>query len=446
MKLSSSVGDFVTACFRAKIGSKFFLGFTCGLPFLLRLTVLDLWLRECGVSNSVIGFFTVLQWPFTLKFLWAPFIEKTDLPFLSKMLGRRRGWAIFSQILLFLGLTGMAAATPETNIAGLMLCVSVVALADGCQDISLYSYQLDKANGKTLGPIAGIFVSGYKSGMFFSKSVTLYLAHYFGWNFAYASMAFSVVLSTIFIFCADEPKVVEIDFAKKVTSPEKTGKSGLEFICTIKSAIFEYLVRPFQTFTAKKNWKQIISLIMLYRAGDRIIQKMAKLFYVDMGFSILEIANVVQVFGTIAALVGGILGGYAAKRFGIKRAMFFAGVTHAVGCFAYLILMYAGHNINVLYVTVFIENITGGAIATAFIAFLYEMCNGNEYASTRYALLWAFYEAGGIICRTMSGVMADVLGWGKFFFLVPFMFVPGLMILRRMINEKNGDGLRQISL
>jgi PAT family beta-lactamase induction signal transducer AmpG len=440
MKLPAVVGDFVTTCFRTEICSKFFVGFACGIPFLLRLTVLDLWLKESGVSNTVIGFFTVLQWPFALKFLWAPFIEKTDVPFLSKILGRRRGWAIFSQILLFLGLSGMAAATPQTNITALMLCVSVVAFADGCQDISMYAYQLNRVNGETFGPVAGIFVSGYKTGMFFSKSITLYLAHYFGWNFAYASMAFSVALSMVFVLYADEPLMRETNkirgIKKEVRSFEKRETSRFEFIRMMKSTIFEYLVCPFRKLTKSGDWRQIIALIVLYRAGDRVAQKMAKPFYVDMGFSMLEIANVVQVFGTVAALVGGIFGGYAVKRLGVRRAMFFMGIMHAVGCFAYPILLYAGHNVNVLYVTVFIENITGGAIATAFIAFLYEMCNGNNYASTQYALLWAFYEAGGTVCRTVSGVLADVLGWKKFFFLVPCMFVPGLMILRRMIRGR----------
>ena len=194
MKLASTVGDFVKICLRSGISTKLLVGFTCGVPFLLRLTVLDLWLKECGVSNTVIGLFTLLQWPFTLKFLWAPFIEKMDFPILSKMLGRRRGWAIASQLLLFVGLLGMATATPQTNIVSLMCYVSLVAFADGCQDMSLYPYQFDKANAKMFGPIAGIFVFGYKTGMFFSKSITLYLAHYFDWNIAYAFMAFSIFL------------------------------------------------------------------------------------------------------------------------------------------------------------------------------------------------------------------------------------------------------------
>ncbi|MDR1551725.1 MAG: MFS transporter [Holosporaceae bacterium] len=446
MKPLAVVGDLVKTYFRAGILDRFFVGFTCGVPFLLRLTILDLWLKECGVSNTTIGFFTLLQWPFALKFLWAPFIEKMDFPILSRMLGRRRGWAVASQLLLFTGLSGMAAATPQTSLIYLMACVSVVAFADGCQDMSLYAYQVDGARVKTLGPIAGLFIFGYKTGMFFSKSVTLYLAHYFGWNFAYAAMAFSVFLSTIYIFCVDEPAVRRTAesgrISKMVESYKKRETSQFKFIRLIKETIFGCLICPFRIFLKRRDWLQTIVVIMLYRAGDRMVQKMAKPFYFDVGFSKLDIANVVQVFGTIAALIGGIVGGYLIKRLGIKRSMYLAGIIHAIGCLGYAALSYAGHNLPMFYLTVFIESVTGGAIATAFLAFLYSLCN-SDYGATQYALLWAFYEVGGTLCRTVSGLLADTLGWTNFFLIIPITFLPSLITLRGTITQKHPPGLSQ---
>ncbi|MDR2781322.1 MAG: MFS transporter [Holosporaceae bacterium] len=442
MKLSSTVSDFFNVYFHAGIGSKIFVGFTCGVPFLLRLAILDLWLKDCGVSNTVIGFFTLLQWPFALKFLWAPFIEKMDFPFLSRIFGRRRGWAIASQILLFLGLIGMSIANPQTSMLSLMFFVSVVAFADGCQDMSLYAYQLDKASTEMFGPIAGIFVFGYKIGMFFSKSVTLYLAHYFGWNFAYASMAFSIFLCTFFILCADEPQIQKTNSMKRIEKMvkyyERKEKSRFEFIRFIKATFYECLICPFKIFMKQKDWIQTILVIILFRAGDRMAQKMAKPFYVDIGFSKLEIANVVQIFGTIAALIGGIIGGYLVKRLCVKRAMFLSGVIHAIGCFAYVALFYVGHNIDMLYLTVFIENITCGVLATTFIAFLYSLCN-KDYAATQYALLWSFYELGGTVFRTLSGLISDALGWSNFFLLIPVAFIPSLVILRKMIRNTDAN-------
>ncbi|MDR0677307.1 MAG: MFS transporter [Holosporaceae bacterium] len=441
MKFAFVFRDFVKTYLRPGISNRFFVGFTCGIPFLLRLTVLDLWLKESGLSNTIIGFFALLQWPYTLKFLWAPFIEKMDFPILSKIFGRRRGWAIASQIMLFIGLLGISTIDPKTNLPGLIFFVSFTAFADSCQDASIYAYQLDKVvSTKMLGPIAGIFIFGYKTGMFFSKSTTLYLAHYFGWNFAYTSMAFAIFFCTFFILFMDEPEIKRTNDFKRIEKMtetyQKKEKTRWEFVRIIKTTIFECLVCSFRIFIKGKNGVQTILLIMLYRAGDRMIQKMSKPFYVDMGFSKLEIANVVQVFGTIAVLLGGIIGGYVVKRLGAKKAMLWCGIFHAFGCFAYALLSYVGHNINMLYCTVFIENITIGTVSTAFLAFVYGICNKN-YATTQYATLWAFFEFGSSIFKSFSGIIVDACGWTNFFLLTPFVFVPGLIILFRMIKNDN---------
>jgi PAT family beta-lactamase induction signal transducer AmpG len=433
MKLTSYINDFIKTYFSSRIYFRFFIGFTCGIPFLLRLSVLDLWLKESGASNTAIGFFTLINLPFTLKFLWAPFVEKINFPILSAIFGQRRGWAIASQILLFLGLSGMASINPQTDTISLIFYTSMVALADGWQDMSMYAYQLDNTKVEMLGPMAGIFVFGYKSGMFFSKSITLYFAHYFGWNCAYASMALSVFLCTLFIFFVKEPKIENssgIGFIKRrMIHYKKQDKSRFKFVWTIKAILYEYLIFPFNIFIKKENWIQVVSIIISYRIGDRVIQKMSKLFYVDLGVSILEIANVVQVFGTAATLFGGIIGGYISKRIGIIKSMFYIGIIHAISCYAYIFLLCIGYSTKMLYLTVFIENITCGATATAFIAFLYNLCNRHYAATTQYALLWSFCEVGGIIARTFSGIIADALGWFNFFLFVPIIFIPSLIIL-----------------
>lgn len=404
------------------------MGFSAGIPYLLRLTILDLWLKESGVSNTLIGLFTILYWPFTLKFLWAPFIERVNFPYLSKKLGHKRGWVAASQILLFIGLLGMATSSPQSSLVALIFFALLVTLADGIQDIALYSFQIDKATVEMFGPIAGAFTFGYRSGMFFAKSVSLYLAYYLSWNWAYAIMAFSIFLGTFFVLRIDEPEASEATSNNKLTAT-------FDIIHVLELTLSDCLINPFKEFMKRADSHLLIFVIILYRAGDKIAQKMTKLFYVDIGFSKLEIANVVQVFGAIASLLGGIIGGYFIKKCGIKKAMFFIGIAHAMSCFAYVALSKIGYNIKMLYFTVFVENVTGGAIATAFIAFLYSLCNKN-HAPTQYALLWAFYEFGGTICRACSGAIADVLGWTNFFLCVPFLFIPSLTILHYLINKE----------
>lgn len=439
MNLTSILGDFVKTYCNHNIGSRFFLGFSCGVPFLLTLTILDLWLKDCGVSNTAIGLFSLLHWPFTLKFLWAPFIDRLNFPILSKKFGRRKGWALASHILLFLGLTGMSCCNLETSLFQLILCACIVAFADGCQDMSLYAYQLDKAKEKMLGPIAGVFIFGYRIGMFFSKCISLYLAYYFGWNAAYSIMAFSIFLCTFLIFHIDEPHVVKTKNEKQISdmvkSYEQGIKSKIQFIRVLKTTIFECLVCPFRFFMKRDEWKKLIAVVVLFRAGDIMAHKMAKPFYVDLGFSMLEIANVVQVFGTIATLIGGIVGGYLIKNFGIRITMFYSAMAHAFSCFAYVALSVAGHNIHMLYFTIFIENVTGGTMGTSFIAFLYSLCD-KKYCATQYALLWAFYDCGGAVYRMTSGAIADAIGWTNYFLFIPVMFIPSMLILRSIMSHK----------
>lgn len=423
MSFVSVVSDFVKTYSDPKVNSRFFIGFSCGIPFLLRLTILDLWLKDYGVSNTAIGLFTLLNCPFTLKFLWALFIDRFNFPFLSAKFGRRKGWAIASQILLFLGIFGMACSNPKDGLCGLIICASVVAFADGCQDMSLYKYQIRDTKGKMLGPIAGVFIFGYRIGMFLSKSLSLYLAHYFGWNVAYFAMASTILLCTLFVLNIEEPQ--EDTGAKE---PLNFGNNDVNFLCLIKTALNDCLINPFKKFMKRSDWKRLILIIVLFRAGDMIAQKMAKPFFVEIGFSMLEIANVVQVFGTISTLIGGICGGYFVKKVDIRAAMFYTSIAHAASCLTYVAMSFIGYNIHMLYFTAFIENITGGMMSTAFIAFLYSLCN-KRYCTTQYALLWAFYDFGGAFCRTISGAMADLLGWTNFFIFAVIMFIPGIVVL-----------------
>lgn len=424
MSFFSVVSDFVKTYADPKVSSRFFIGFSCGIPFLLSLTILDLWLKDCGVSNTAIGLFTLLHCPFALKFLWSIFIDRFNFPFLSQKFGRRKGWAIASQILLFAGLMGMACSTPQDGILGLILCASIVAFADGCQDMSLYTYQVSNTCVKMLGPIAGIVIFGYRAGMFLTKSVSLYLAHYFGWNIAYFAMAFTILLCMFFI--------INIEDLEEDTKSALNFNGG--FLDALKIAVNDCLMEPFKKFIKRSDWKQLALLIVLFRAGDITAQKMAKPFFIDIGFSKIEIANVIQVFGTISTLIGGICGGYFVKKVGVKTAMFYTAIAHAFSYLTYIIISFAGYNIYMLYFNSFIENITGGMMSTSFIAFLYTMCN-KKYCATQYALLWAFYDFGGAICRIISGAMADALGWTNFFIFTILMFAPGIALLHREIRR-----------
>lgn len=418
MNIKNTIVDFIEVYKRKELRTKLFLGFACGIPFLLRLSILDMWLKDCGVSNTDIGLISLIQWPYNLRFLWSPFIEKFNFPILSKLFGKRRGWALASQIMLFIGLLGMSCSSPTTSLCSLLLFTSLVAFGDGCQDTALYIYQISKTDAEMYGPTAGTCVLGYRLGLLFTKSVTLYLAYWLSWSSAYLVMALSIFICTYFIFKIPEPE------GYYANQPE----DALNPVNTMGNAIKQCLIEPFQLFMKRTHWRSILAVLLLFRVGDSLAQKMSRPLYMDLGFSILEIVNVVQVFGSVATLLGSIVGGYFIRKRGILQAMIDLGILHAVMCFFYVAVSIVGHNIHMLYVSVFFENVTSGGVVTAFLAFLYSLCN-KKYAATQYALLWSLYGISSMLYRSVSGCIVDTIGWTNFFTIVPFTFVPGLIVL-----------------
>lgn len=426
MKQRDFLKNFFNSYFQPHITSLFFAGFSSGFPFLLTLAILDIWLKESNISNSVIGLISFLHWPFMFKFLWGPFIESLDLPVLSKSLGRRRSWAIVSQFLLILSLIGMGFSSPETHLIRLLCFASLASFAGGCQDIAMYSYQLDHANKNTIGPIAGIVLLGYRIGMLLSKSGSLYLAAYYNWKIAYIVMGALISISVIYVLTADEPD----DNSKKLTF-----KGNKTSIANLKQIFKVSLTEPFKNFCKTQNWKQCIALVILFRAGDSLIQKMDKLFYIELGFSKIEIANVVQIFGMIPTMIGGLIGGILIKTTGLYKSMLISSILHCLSNFCYILLCQFGHNVYLLYFTVAIENFTGGAMGTTFIAFLYHICRESKYA-TQYALLWGIFDIGSSVFRMSSGILVDTLGWYTFFAFVPLAYIPAISILRKIIKHE----------
>ena len=427
-----------------KMFNIFWIGLSCGIPFLLTTEILDMRLKMAGISNTVIGIFAILHCPYTFKFLLGPFADKIQLPFFCKKFGQRRGWALISQIALFTGLVGIAFSDPIEELHRLILFIILSTFANGLQDITLYSYQFDNVKREDFGAIASIVNIGYKVGMLLSKSSALYIQYYFGWTAAYLVMAFSIFLSVIFVLFAHEPVIEttkEEKTVKRLTNffIQKTNISKKQNISSrIKLIFFECLLCPTKIFIRSKNWLLYISIIMFYKAGDIILKKMAKVFYIEIGFSVLEIANIVQVFGTIMSFIGGLLIGIVLKRHELKKCMLLSAILHFFAGFSMLLLVNYGNNITILYLVVSLEVLTGSAMSTCFLAFLYSLCKTGS-PTTQYALLWAVHEIIGTIIRSCAGIYTDLVGWKIFFATIPLLFIPGIIILYILIKRETNE-------
>ena len=391
--------------------SKIFIGVCYGISFPLTITVLDYWLKDLGISNALIGLFSFIHWPFMLKFLWGPIIENFDIPVLSKKLSRYKSWMTCSYIFLIFGIVIMAYSNPSTNVFWLIFGASLVAIADGCKNIVLYPYQLIGKKENSVGFIASCVNIGNRLGSIFIKVSTLYIAHFFNWKTAYlfaAAMIFAVMVINFFI-----------------EEPEKKFEIYRNF--SLKRAYIKSFFMPIKKFIETKDSTKFLTIIGLYKSADFMMQKMSKLFCIEVGFSKIEIANIVQFYGSITVVIGSFIGGYAIKKLGLVKSMRLILSLHAVSFCTYLLLADLGKNNSILTLIITFEALTGGAVTSCFIAFFYTIASDL----TVYAILWALYEFFGLIFMSISGIFANFLGWRLFFCLVPMLIIPNLILLRK---------------
>ncbi|MDR2646240.1 MAG: MFS transporter [Holosporaceae bacterium] len=403
-----------------KYFAKCCVGFSYGLSFPLTLTVLDLWLKDFGVSNTTIGIFSLFHWPFTLKFMCGIFIENYDIAYFSQKIGRERSWIIVSHFILIAGIIGMANSNPSSGLQTLIFFATLTALGDGCKNIVLYPYQINGINKNQFGYVASVVGFGHKIGIITTKVLALYLANIFGWKVAYYVAAVSIFLLMIMILFIQPPQ--------KYQKP----KRNLSFSDSVEKS----LTIPFKKIIEKKDGLYIVLVLSLYKSADFMMQKMSRLFLMEIGFSKIEMANIVQLFGSIAAIVGGLTGGYIIKKIGIPKAMIYFGNGHAISFFSYLIFTKIGANVSFLSLVILGEAFTGGCVTSAFLAFLYTKCKTGSL----YALLWAFHEMNGIFFMGISGIIADGVGWRLYFTLVPVIYSIVLAILwgmQRRISLKH---------
>lgn len=386
---------------RRTYGFKFLVGIIYGVPFPLTLIILDYWLKSVGVSNTVIGMFSFLQWPFALKFIWGIFIDHCDIPCLSRRIGRHRSWIVLSYTCLIIGILGMAFSRPHHSLGRIIFFASIVALSDGCKNVVMYPYQIDKCRKEDFGYVASAVGLGHRIGMLLTKIITLYIADLYSWQMAYIVAAILVTLSFILTLRFKDPQVLGT---------------------TQKSSI---VIKDFLCFSSLD--KHIVWILLLYKAADFMTQKMSRVLCIDVGFSPVEIANIVQIGGTGAVVFGTFIGGYLIKKFGLYNAMFIAGVSHAMSISLYVLLAVFGNNLYALTLISFCGGTTGGATTTAFIAFLYSISKNG----TLYSLFWAIHGLGGIFFMTLSGFVADNISWGTYFLCAPLISIPGLLIITK---------------
>ena len=378
------------------------MGFSGGLPLLLTLGVLQAWMKEGGVDLTWIGMITLVQIPYTWKFLWAPFLDRFIPPFL----GRRRGWLLMSQIALMASIVGLGYSDPVKNTWMMIVAAVLVAFFSATQDIVIDAYRREDLPDEELGLGSSMYVYGYRLGMLLASGGGLILADFISFSQVYFIMALCLLPGVLTTLLTPEPKAI-------AGAPQ-----------TMKEAV----VNPMVDYFSRTGALWILAFILLYKIGDTMASAITTPFYLELGFSKTEIGTVVKLFGTAATMTGAFLGGLTLLKLGINRGLWIFGVLQALSTAGFAILARIGYNISMLSGVIAFENLSSGMGTAAFVAFMASITN-KKFTATQYALLTSLMGVPRALGSSVTGFMAKNIGWEGFFISCTLVAIPGMLLL-----------------
>jgi PAT family beta-lactamase induction signal transducer AmpG len=388
-----------------KMAVLLFLGFSSGLPFYLTSKTLQAWMTTAKVDLATIGFFSLVTLPYSLKFVWAPVMDRYVPPFL----GRRRGWVFITQVLLLLVIAAMSLHDPRTGLR--MLAVNAIAIAffSASQDISLDAYRTDVLETREMGAGAAVFVMGYRVAMITTGALAFFLADRVSWNTVYLLISLLMIVGMVTTFIAPEPVLSD--------APPRT--------------LAEAVVLPFADFFRRVGLSRallVLLFIVVYKYSDSLAGSMTTPFLLQAGFSQTEVGAVFLGVGVVATIVGVIVAGAVIGRFGINRSLWMFVVFQGLSNLTYYFLSLAGKSHGFMVTAVITENFGLGLVTGVMTAYLMVMCN-KRFTATQFALLSSLMAASRDILVAPAGKIIEAVGWPSFFLITVAMAIPPLVLL-----------------
>jgi PAT family beta-lactamase induction signal transducer AmpG len=431
-----------------------FLGFSSGLPLLLVFGTLSYWLREAGIERSTIGFVSWVALAYGFKWAWAPLVDRLPVPLLSRLLGRRRGWLLTAQLAVAAGLAGMALSDPAQGLEQLVWLALLVAFASATQDIVVDAFRIESGGVRLQAAMAATYMIGYRLAMIVSFAGVLWLGAWVDpdeatyqhapWQFAYLVMAGLMGVGILTTLLAAEPHPPERPPAEATREPSVFRKLPGWLLPPVRW-FWSAVLSPFADFFGRYGWLAllVLALIASYRISDIVLGVIANVFYVDMGFSKVEVANVTKVFGVIMTLLGAVAGGVLVNRLGVMRILFAGALLAAATNLLFALLAKAGASVPMLIGVVAMDNLSGGLATAAFVAYLSALTN-VQYSATQYALFSSVMLLLPKFLGGFSGVIVDGIGYEQFFTLTALMGVPVLVLVwlagrYTQLEGRNGD-------
>ena len=420
------------------------LGAISGFPWVLIGSSLSLWLKEEELSRSTIGWAGLIFGVYAFNYLWAPLIDRIQIPFLTKKIGHRRGWIVLMQLVILISLVLWSLINPSENLALLISIGLVIAIASSTQDITVDALRIEQVGEnetKSMAAGAAMAVVGWWTGYKLGGVIALFTAEYFEnigvnnyWQATFLVMGVVVILMNIALMFVHENSNTERILSQKKTDEIIKNKLGNNnFLTKILSWLSGTIGGPVISFFKKNGFSiaiGILGFVFLFKIGEAFLGRMSIVFYKELGFSKSDIAIYSKTLGWITTVVFTLLGGLFAIRSGTVKTMFIAGGLMAVTNLMFTLLAWSGKSELLFAAAVILDDIAAAFATVAFVAFI-SLLVDRTYTATQYALLASIGTAGRTLLASSSGSLVDWLNgdWGIFFILTALMVIPSLICL-----------------
>ena len=415
----------------------FLLGFSSGFPWVLHGSVLTLWMQSSGLSRSAIGYIGAVATVYAVNWMWAPFVDKSRLPVLYKRFGQRRSWILLTQAAIAISVLLLSATDPQDNLLLVSLSALCIAIFSATQDIAVDAYRITifkTAEADTKMPYAAaVTTTGWWAGYgFIGGAFALMLGGEtvgLSWPVVYQILALVYLVLMGLVLLVPEP---EIELADLETAVIADGRQR-NTLQRVQNWFGTFIIGPFKEFFNRCGLKLAISILLLllvFRLGEAMLGKMSLVFYIEVGFSTDQISFYSKFYGGLVTAAFCLLGAVVNTRFGVVKGLLVGGVAMAASNLLFALLAIVGPNVNLLLVTLLVDNFCAAFATIAFISFI-SYFTSRTYTGTQYALMSSVSNFGRTTLAAGSGAVVDFLNgdWALFFILTALMVIPGLALL-----------------
>lgn len=424
-----------------------FLGFSAGLPLLLVGGTFTAWLRDLGVELAAIGFLSWVGMAHSIKVLWAPVVDRLPLPLLTRWFGRRRSWMLLAQIVIATALAGIAFTDPTESLWLVAVWAVLAAFGSATQDVAVDAYRIEAVSRERQGAMAATYVFGYRVALLAAGAGALHIAALGDWSLAYGTMALLMGVGMLTTFIVREPEArmdrTTLQFEQRVVDYlDRTRHRGWRRDLT--AWFIGAVICPFADFVQRFGPAvlAILLFISVFRISDIFMGVMANPFYLDLGFSMQQIANIAAAFGLAMTLTGVAIGGLLVARFGIMRMLLVGAVLAPVTNLLFSWLAMIGPQVYGLVIAIIADNLSGGIAIAVFIAYLSSLTN-SAYTATQYALFSSIMTLPGQFLGGFTGVLVETVGFAPFFLISAAIGIPAILLALLLARIANPDEIRR---